>query len=167
MGVPVVSAWCWFGVVAGSGVEMVGAGVEVVGACVMGMCPGVAAGGAGGREAASASKWRASGGPPGRIPECRVRKSACLCARRFARVAHSRCNMEMCVLNVIIDINIIIMLIVSCFPQSWYAGETPTTARETVSYYENLRSCFIPLPIAGYLGGILSWAITYRIIVIV
>ena len=59
---PVVSAWCWFGVVAGSGVEMVGAGVEVVGACVMGMYPGVAAGGAGGREAASAPKWRASGG---------------------------------------------------------------------------------------------------------
>ena len=59
---PVVSAWCWFGVVAGSGVEMVGAGVEVVGACVMAMYPGVAAGGAGGREAASASKWTASGG---------------------------------------------------------------------------------------------------------
>ena len=99
---PVVSAWCWFGVVAGSGVEVVGAGVEVVGAGVVAMGTGVAADGAGGREAASVPKWRASGGSPGRIPECRVRKSACLCARRFARVAHSRCHMEMCILNVII-----------------------------------------------------------------
>ena len=59
VGVPVVSAWCWYGAVAGSGVEVVGTGVEVVGACVVGMGPGVAAGVAGGREAAGLPKWGA------------------------------------------------------------------------------------------------------------